>query len=121
MKQPLRLLLCLATMLAIPQTSTADDSATEKISKLYHLGIDAYEITDELHRVVDILLESQFKDKHETLLWYIHEEPDPPLIYSYDLSEEEKLLTNKKNPADSKSKILYDFRKKGDLWRYLND
>ena len=96
-------------------------SQKEKISKLYHLGIDAYEITDELHKVIDILLKSQFKDKYETLLWYIHEEPDPPLIYSYDLSEEEKLLTNKKNPADSKSKILYDFRKKGDLWRYLND
>jgi hypothetical protein len=90
-------------------------SQKEKISKLYHLGIDAYEITDELYRVVDILLESQFKDKHETLFWYIHEDPDPPLIYSYDPSEEGKPLTNKKR------KILYDFRKKGDLWRYLND
>ena len=90
-------------------------SQKEKGRKLYALGVDDSLLTDELHEVIDILLECQFKDKNETLSWYIYEDPDPPVIYERIHDDKENLIANKKD------KVLYDFRKKGDLWRYLND
>ena len=90
-------------------------SQREKSRTLYELGIDAYEINDELHKAIDILLETQFKEKNEILSWYIHEDPDPPVIYEYIHGEDRGVRTS------TRDKISYDFRKKGDLWRYLND
>lgn len=76
-----------------------------KANELYKLGVDISELNDNLHLVIDILLDSTFsKEKAETLSWYIYEEPDPPCIYKSDCDT-----------------VLYDFRNKGDLWRYLNE
>ena len=77
----------------------------DKSDKFYKIGLEISDINENLYIAIDTLLDSFFnKEKTETLYWFIYENPSLPYIYAID-----------------SRKVLYDFRKKGDLWRYLND
>ena len=77
----------------------------DKTDKFYKIGLEISDINENLYMAIDTLLDSFFnKEKTETLYWFIYENPSLPCIYA----------------IDSRT-VLYDFRKKGDLWRYLSD
>lgn len=75
----------------------------DKTDKFCKIGLEISDINENLYMATDTLLDSFFnKEKTETLYWFIYENPSLPCIYA----------------TDGRT-VLYDFRKKGDLWRYL--
>jgi len=77
---------------------------SDKLDKIYKLGIDLYNFNDELQGAITLLLKSHYSEQGEDMIsWWLYEDTEKFLYSSEDNS------------------VVNDLTKIDDLWEYVEE
>ena len=75
---------------------------SDRLSKLYKLGIDLYNLQDDLHHVISITLKSHYSEEGEDIIsWWVWEDGDKTITYQDGTTR--------------------DINKMEDVWKYIEE
>lgn len=90
------------TLEALQQIISFLKKDSDRLAKIYKLGVDLYNLQDDLHHVISITLKSHYSEEGEDIIsWWVWEDGDKTITYQ-----------------DGSTR---DINKIEDMWKYIEE